>query len=150
MNQPGQAYPLQAIGHHSLHRVHSTHDNNDWLEEAFPQRVFINPLDAAAHGIQDGDDVRVYNDRGQLVLPCRITPRIIPGVVDIPQGAWYEPDGNGLDFGGCINVLTSSRWTPFAFGSAQHTLMVNIVKFTGSAQPWLSRKTDKRKPGNLL
>lgn len=150
INQPGQAYPLQAIGHHSLHRVHSTHDNNDWLEEAFPQRVFINPLDAAAHGIQDGDDVLVYNDRGQLVLPCRITPRIIPGVVDIPQGAWYEPDRNGLDFGGCINVLTSSRWTPFAFGSAQHTLMVNIVKFTGSAQPWLSRKTDKRKPGNLL
>ena len=41
-------YPLQAIGHHTLHRVHSTHDNNDWLEEAFPQRVFINPLDAAS------------------------------------------------------------------------------------------------------
>ena len=39
-------YPLQVIGHHTLHRVHSTHDNNDWLEEAFPQRAFINPIDA--------------------------------------------------------------------------------------------------------
>jgi anaerobic dimethyl sulfoxide reductase subunit A len=29
-------YPLQVIGHHTLHRVHSTHDNNDWLKEAFP------------------------------------------------------------------------------------------------------------------
>ena len=48
-------YPLQAIGSHTLHRVHSTHDNNDWLEEAFPQRVFINPLDASDRGICDGD-----------------------------------------------------------------------------------------------
>jgi anaerobic dimethyl sulfoxide reductase subunit A len=121
-------YPLQAIGHHTLHRVHSTHDNNDWLEEAFPQRVFINPIDAEARGIQDGDDVKAYNARGALILPCRITPRIMPGVVDIPQGAWYEPDENGVDRGGCVNILTSHRWTPFAFGTAQHTIMVEVEK----------------------
>ena len=121
-------FPLQAIGHHTLHRVHSTHDNNDWLEEAFPQRVFINPLDASARGIQDGNEVKVYNDRGALVLPCRITPRIMPGVIDIPQGAWYEPDQDGVDHGGNVNVLTSQRWTPFAFGTAQHTIMVEIEK----------------------
>ncbi len=51
----GKQYPLQAIGHHSLARVHSTHDNNDWLQEAFPQRIFINPLDAVARDINDGD-----------------------------------------------------------------------------------------------
>jgi anaerobic dimethyl sulfoxide reductase subunit A len=122
------AYPLQAIGHHTLHRVHSTHDNNDWLEEAFPQRVFINPIDAAARRIKDGDEVKVYNGRGALVLPCRVTPRIMPGVVDIPQGAWYEPDKDGVDHGGNVNVLTSHRWTPFAFGTAQHTIMVEIEK----------------------
>lgn len=119
-------YPLQAIGHHTLHRVHSTHDNNDWLEEAFPQRVFINPIDAEPRGIKDGDEVKVYNDRGALILPCRITPRILPGVVDVPQGAWYEPDENGVDRGGCINVLTSHHWTPFAYGTAQHTIMVEV------------------------
>ncbi len=121
-------YPLQAIGHHTLHRVHSTHDNNDWLEEAFPQRVFINPIDASAREIKDGDEVKVYNARGALSLPCRITPRIMPGVVDIPQGAWYEPDENGLDRGGCVNVLTSHHWTPFAFGTTQHTIMVQVEK----------------------
>jgi anaerobic dimethyl sulfoxide reductase subunit A len=119
-------FPLQAIGHHTLHRVHSTHDNNDWLEEAFPQRVFTNPIDASARGIKDGDEVKVYNQRGALVLPCRITPRIMPGVVDIPQGAWYDPDENGVDRGGNVNVLTSHRWTPFAFGTAQHTIMVEM------------------------
>jgi len=123
-----EKYPLQAIGHHTLHRVHSTHDNNDWLEEAFPQRVFLNPLDAQRRGIKDGDEVKVYNARGTLILPCRITPRIMPGVVDIPQGAWFEPDESGMDRGGCVNVLTSHCWTPFAFGTAQHTIMVEVVK----------------------
>jgi anaerobic dimethyl sulfoxide reductase subunit A len=108
--------------------VHSTHHNNDWLNEAFPQRVFMNPLDADARGIRDGDLVRVWNDRGELVIPARVTPRILPGVVDIPQGAWWTPDANGVDFGGCINVLTSERWTPYAFGTAQHTIMVQVEK----------------------
>ena len=121
-------YPLQAIGHHSLQRVHSTHDNNDWLAEAFPQRVFINPIDATARNIKDGDEVRVFNARGALALPCRVTTRIMPGVVDIPQGAWWRPGADGVDHGGNVNVLTSTRWTPFAFGSAQHTMMVEIVK----------------------
>jgi len=123
-------YPLQALGHHTLQRVHSTHDNNDWLEEAFPQRVFINPIDASARGIKDSDQVKVYNKRGALVLNCRVTPRIMPGVVDIPQGAWYEADKDGLDHGGNVNVLTSHRWTPFAFGTAQHTIMVEVEKLT--------------------
>jgi anaerobic dimethyl sulfoxide reductase subunit A len=121
-------YPLQVIGHHTLHRVHSTHDNNDWLEEAFPQRVFMNPVDAAARAVRDGDTVRVFNARGALVLRARVTPRIMPGVVDIPQGAWWKPDGEGLDHGGNVNVLTSARWTPFAFGTAQHTAMVEVVR----------------------
>jgi anaerobic dimethyl sulfoxide reductase subunit A len=121
-------FPLQAIGHHTLARVHSTHANNDWLQEAFPQRIFINPIDAAARDIHDGDLVRVWNERGELVIPARVTPRILPGVVDIPQGAWWKPDANGVDYGGCINVLTSHRWTPLAFATAQHTIMVQVEK----------------------
>jgi anaerobic dimethyl sulfoxide reductase subunit A len=88
----------------------------------------MNPLDAASRGIEDGAEVKVYNERGALTLPCRITPRIMPGVVDIPQGAWYDPDENGVDRGGCVNVLTSHHWTPFAYGTAQHTIMVEVKK----------------------
>jgi anaerobic dimethyl sulfoxide reductase subunit A len=119
-------FPLQAMGHHTMARVHSTHDNNDWLGEAFPQRVFINDLDAQVRGIVDGDEVRVWNDRGAMVLPCRVTPRIMPGVVNIPQGAWWTPDADGVDRRGCVNVLTSERWTPLAWGTAQHTIMVDV------------------------
>jgi anaerobic dimethyl sulfoxide reductase subunit A len=124
-------YPLQAIGHHYMGRVHSTHDNVDWLQEAFPQRVFMNLLDAQARGISDGDLVRVYNDRGATILPCRVTKRIMPGVVNIPQGAWWTPDEEGVDRRGSVNVLTSEHWTPLAFGTAQHTMMVQIEKLPG-------------------
>ncbi|TFH34788.1 MAG: dimethyl sulfoxide reductase subunit A, partial [Bacteroidia bacterium] len=82
-------FPLQAMGHHYMPRVHSTHDNNIWSMEAFPQRVFINPADADSRGIKDGDMVMVWNDRGALAIPCRVTRKIMPGLVDIPQGAWY-------------------------------------------------------------
>jgi anaerobic dimethyl sulfoxide reductase subunit A len=136
-------YPLQALGHHTLHRVHSTHDNNDWLGEAFPQRVFINPLDAQARGIRDGDLVRVWNERGELIIPARVTPRILPGVVDIPQGAWWNTGENGVDFGGCINVLTSERWTPFAFGTAQHTTMVQVEILNRKGHEGTQRKSFK-------
>ncbi|MFC1936331.1 DMSO/selenate family reductase complex A subunit [Chloroflexota bacterium] len=121
-------YPLQALGHHTVQRVHSTHSNNQFLREAFPQRVYINPIDANKRSIQDGDEIKVFNDRGALVLPCRVTKKIMPGVVDIPQGAWWQPDENDIDHGGSINVLTSERWTPLAFGTAQHTIMVEVEK----------------------
>jgi len=121
-------YPLQAVGHHTLARIHSTLAGVDWLEEAFPQRLFINPLDAEARGIRNAEEVRVFNDRGEVRIPCRVSRRIMPGVVALPQGAWWRPDEQGIDRGGCVNVLTSERWTPLAFGNAQHTIMVEVSK----------------------
>jgi len=121
-------YPLQAIGPHYMARVHSTHDNVDWLKEAFPQRVFINPIDAKKRDIISGERVLVFNDRGKISLPCRITPRIMPGVIAVPQGAWSKTGADGIDTNGNINALSSERWTPLAFGNAQHTIMVEIKK----------------------
>ena len=121
-------FPLSAIGHHTLARVHSTMDNVDWLGEAFPQRLFINPADAGARKIRNGDKVRVWNDRGSTVVSCRVTPRIMPGVVALPQGAWWDPGPDGADRRGSVNVLSSERWTPLAFGNAQHTIMVQVER----------------------
>jgi anaerobic dimethyl sulfoxide reductase subunit A len=122
-----ETYPLQVIGTHFMPRVHSTFANVDWNREAFPQRVFINPVDAQARGLRDGQKVRIFNDRGTVILPCRITPRILPGVVNIPQGAWWQPDEQGNEVGGSVDTLTSERWTPFAFGNAQHTIMAEVT-----------------------
>lgn len=121
-------YPLQMHGHHYHSRSHSTYDNISWLRESMPQRLFMNPVDAEARSISDGDLVKVFNDRGEVHIPVRVTKRIMPGVVDLPQGAWYKPNGNGIDEGGCINVLTSYQPTPFCKGTAQHTNLVQVEK----------------------
>ncbi len=121
-------YPLQMISIHYKQRTHSTYGNVAWLKEAAPQEVWINPLDAQARGIANGDMVRVFNDRGVIVLPAKVTPRILPGVVSVPQGAWYSPDKQGVDQGGCANTLTSWHPSPLAKGNPQHTNLVNIVK----------------------
>jgi anaerobic dimethyl sulfoxide reductase subunit A len=128
-----KVYPLQVIGHHYLATVHSTLDNVDWLREAWPQRLFINPADAEARGITNGDEVKVFNDRGATLVRCRVTRRIMPGVVALPQGAWWSPGPDGVDRRGSVNVLTSERWTPLAFGNAQHTIMAQVVKAEKSA-----------------
>lgn len=90
-------YPLQLISWHYKRRCHSTYDNQEWLEEAAKQEMWINPKDAEIRGIKNGDRVQVFNDRGLIEIDVKVTPRIIPGVAGIPQGAWYTPDKNGLD-----------------------------------------------------
>lgn len=123
-----EKYPLQCIGHHYKRRVHSIFDNTGWMEEAAPQEVWVNTLDASKRGLNNGDLVKVFNDRGTVVLPIKITPRIMPGVVSIPQGGWWTPDAYGIDRRGCINTLTKYHPTPLAFGNATHTNLVELIK----------------------
>jgi len=123
-----EKYPLQCIGHHYKRRVHSTYDNTGWMEEAGAQEVWVSTSDAGRRGLSHGDKVRLFNDRGVMVLPVKITPRIMPGVVSVPQGAWWTPDDKGVDQRGCVNVITKYHPTPLAFGNPQHTNLVEIIK----------------------
>ena len=83
-----------------------------WLRELVEQAVMVNSVDARARGISDGDLVRVFNDRGETRIRAYVTERIMPGVVDLPTGAWYQPDEKGIDMGGCANVLTNDDHSP--------------------------------------
>jgi len=121
-------YPLQLVGHHFKQRTHSSYGNNEWLKEVSPQALWINPLDANSRGIAHGDLVCVFNDIGKTRVRAKVTPRIMPGVLSLPQGAWYKPNRDGIDQGGCINTLTSQRPTPIAKGNPQHTNLVQVVK----------------------
>jgi len=124
-------YPLQCIGHHYKQRTHSSYGNNPWLEEAAPQMLWINPLDATPRGIRHGDWVRVFNPFGQTRVRAKVTQRIMPGVLSLPQGAWHRTGTDGVDHNGCINVLTRQRPSPIAKGNPQHTNLVQVEKERG-------------------
>lgn len=121
-----ERYPLQLIGWHTKRRCHSIHDNNQAMHAIDPQALWMHPKDAQARGITEGQEVLIWNDRGRVQIGAHLTERIMPGVVALSQGAWYAPDENGTDHGGCINVLTSLRPTPYARGNGQHTNLVEV------------------------
>ena len=98
-------YPLQLITPHGKRRANNQFDSIPWLREVEPQTVWISIADARSRGIRNGDLVRVFNDRGVLALPAQVTRRLMPGVVQVEANAWWKPDENGIDRGGCANVL---------------------------------------------
>ncbi|HVQ76269.1 MAG TPA: molybdopterin-dependent oxidoreductase [Candidatus Binatia bacterium] len=124
-------YPLEMVSPKSRARTHSTHDNQEILARADRQDVWLHPDDAAARGIVDGQAVRVHNDRGETVLPARVTDRVAPGVVSIKEGAWFAPDPDGRDRRGCANVLTEDRASPCG-ASTYNTCLVEV-------EPWTER-----------
>ncbi|HEX7662347.1 MAG TPA: DMSO/selenate family reductase complex A subunit [Pseudonocardiaceae bacterium] len=124
-------YPLQCIAHHFKGRTHSTYANLPWNQEAHPQVVWINTLDAKARGIANDDKVDVFNDRGRVRTTARVTERIAPGVVSVPQGAWYHPDAQGIDQGACVNTIMKYHPSPLAKGNPGHTALVDVAKVSG-------------------
>ncbi|HCI9485201.1 TPA: molybdopterin-dependent oxidoreductase [Raoultella ornithinolytica] len=128
-------FPLQLFGFHYKARTHSSYGNVDVLQAACRQEVWINPLDAGKRGIKNGDLVRVFNPRGELRIAAKVTPRIMPGVAAMGQGAWHDAnmDGDRIDRGACINTLTTQRPSPLAKGNPQHTNLVDIARVEDTA-----------------
>ncbi len=125
-------YPIQLISPHPKNRVHSELYLVEWLKEVEPHVAWVNPVDAEARGIKDGDEILVFNDRGKLTIRAWLTERIIPGVICIFEGTWYDPDENGVDRGGCVNTLTKDAYSPGG-ASALNSCLVDFKKFKGGA-----------------
>ena len=120
-------YPLQLITTHFKRRIHSQFDNIPWLKELEPHELWINSVDARERDIKHGDMVKIFNDRGEVIIPAKVTERIMPGVVSIYQGAWYSPDQKGTDRGGCANVLTKDEHSP-AGAFCSNSALVQVEK----------------------
>ena len=129
-NDPlAEKYPLQLITTHFKRRTHGQYETMPWLRELEEQAILINSIDAEARGIINGDKVRVFNDRGEIIIVAKVTERIMPGVVDVPQGAWYNPGGQEMDRKrtGNPNFLTKNQPSPmgaFTF----NTSLVEVEK----------------------
>jgi len=116
MHPRAQKYPLLLVSNHGKWRVHAEHDDISWLREIpmckvqgpdgyMYEPVWINPQDATARDIEDGDVVKVYNERGTTLGGARVTERIIPGALSQDHGARHDPIVPGLDRGGSNNLI---------------------------------------------
>ena len=98
----------------------------------------IHPDDAAVRGIATGDLVRVSNDRGACLAAALVTEDVMPRVVVLPTGAWYDPLEPGvpgtLELHGNPNVLTLDKGSSqLAQAPVAHSCLVDVERFAGEA-----------------
>lgn len=125
-----ETYPLYCTGFHHKSRTHSSFGFIEELEQIAPQQMWINPADAQARGIKSGDTVSVKSPAGEIHIAAKVTPRIVPGTIAIPQGAWHNADMNGdrIDKGGCVNTLTVYKPSPLAKGNGTaHSMIAQVA-----------------------
>lgn len=112
------AYPLMLISPASDKRISSTlgFDND-------APRLMMHPLDAAARGLMDGASVKVWNERGNVILPLEITDAVAPGVVASEKGAWIVTSRTGQT----ISALVSADMrADLAEGACFNDTMVEV------------------------
>jgi anaerobic dimethyl sulfoxide reductase subunit A len=107
-----EKYPLQLVTPHSKGRVNATLDNIPRLKAIADDDLCLNLEYSQKRNIPPGESVRIFNDRGQVIRKAKVTNRIMPGVVSLEAGCWYSPDEQGVDRGGCANVLTVDKKSP--------------------------------------
>lgn len=119
-----EKYPLSLYQEHTRWRVHTTWNRSEWLRELDPEPIVkINSQDAAPRGIKGGDIVKVYNDRGYVVLKAVINDGLRPGVVNIPKG-W----GDDQFIDGASQQLLTTHTNPVCDNTPCYDVLVNVVK----------------------
>ena len=78
--------------------------------------------DAAARGLENGTKTRVANERGEMLLPVKISTRLPQGVVAVPFGWWDHSHANMSN----VNDLTSYAHTDWGGGVSYHDTLVQV------------------------
>ncbi|WP_350979098.1 trimethylamine-N-oxide reductase TorA [Shewanella sp. AC34-MNA-CIBAN-0136] len=140
-------YPMWMQSCHPDKRLHSQMCESQQYRETYTvqdrEPVYLNPTDAKQRGIKDGDVVRVFNERGQLLAGAVVSDSFPSGVIRIHEGAWYGPVGKdgskqgGSEIGalcsyGDPNTLTQDIGTSkLAQACSAYTCLVDFEKYQG-------------------
>jgi len=140
---PTRETPLHLIANQPTTRLHSQLDFGAYSAGAKHRGrevARMHPKDATARGIADGDIVRLHNARGSCLAAVRLTEDIRPGVVQLPTGAWYDPEDAEEDMAMCVhgnpNVLTRDIGTSaLAQGCTGQLTTVQVEAFKRNIPP---------------
>lgn len=135
-------HPLHLLSDQPHTKLHSQLDHSAYSlanKVAGREPLRIHPIDARARGIANGDVVRVFNDRGACLAGVRLDEGLLPGVVQLATGAWWDPSPNtpdALDRHGNPNVLTQDIGTSrMSQGCSAQTCLVEVKRHVGEAPP---------------
>jgi anaerobic selenocysteine-containing dehydrogenase len=84
----------------------------------------MDPVDARARGVAEGDLVEVWNDRARLVLEVRLSDRLRTGVVAVPFGWWGADHGDAAT----ANSLTNDTLSDWGGGVAYSDTLVEVAR----------------------
>ena len=124
-------YPLLCMSNHGRWRFHANCDDITWNREIDKMKIrakdgyqyeacWMHTSTAKERGIEYGDIIKVFNERGIVLCAAYPTERVMPGVIYVDHGSRYDPiDPEKLDRGGAINLIT-----PHAIISKNSTGMV--------------------------
>ncbi|EJB5626698.1 trimethylamine-N-oxide reductase TorA, partial [Vibrio parahaemolyticus] len=132
-------YPFWLQSCHPDKRLHSQMCESEEFRATYAvqgrEPVYINPIDAKAKGIKDGDLVRVFNGRGQLLAGAVLTDSYPRGVIRIEEGAWYGPlnekEGAICTYGDPNTLTQDIGSSELAQATSANTCIVDFEKFTG-------------------
>jgi anaerobic selenocysteine-containing dehydrogenase len=114
-------YPFTLL---TIHPLRSNHSQHYQLFNPVPKvKVEISIDIAELKGLKDGDEVKVWNDRGQVTGSIQIMKQAHPHTINIDEGIWNQ-------FGGSVNQLTSNRVSDNGLGSTLYDCLVNIKKIS--------------------
>ena len=130
-------FPLHIISNQPSTRLHSQLDSGavskgSKINDREP--MTMNPEDAASRGIRTGDIVKIFNDRGSCLAGVNLSENIMPGVIQLATGAWFDPAVPGeigaLCKHGNPNVLTMDKGTSrLAQGPTALSTLVEVEIF---------------------
>jgi len=118
-------YPLAMLSPPARNALNSTFANLPvFLDAEKVPSLDIHPVDAALRGINDGDRVRIFNDRGAMIAAARVTDKARPGVV-IALSIWWRklsPDGTNA------NMLTGQALTDMGRAATFYDVLVEVER----------------------
>nr|MDQ3044017.1 molybdopterin-dependent oxidoreductase [Chloroflexota bacterium] len=122
-------YPLALVtAKGALHFLNSSYANLPrHLRAEREPRLDVHLTDAEPRGVADGDEVRVFNDRGEVRLRARVGDAIRPGVVAMPSGWWASLSPGGA----AANTLTPDGLSDWGGGGDFHDTLVEVATIDG-------------------
>ncbi|MCU1295998.1 MAG: molybdopterin oxidoreductase, partial [Acidobacteriaceae bacterium] len=118
-------FPLELLARKADNFLNSTFSNLPSVQEMEEVGLLeMNPRDAEERGIFDGDKVKVFNRRGEIVLKARVDGHVQPGVVSAHLH-WAKLSLDHVN----INVLTSEKLTDMGNSATFYSVLVEVGLF---------------------